>query len=557
VSAEAAFRVACVDVQKQVKGVEWGAFWGDAAMIDEAKRAGQEAFAERRPTGTVASRVEQQLLGAYYRAHTAVLRILKTAAKGLVQPAAPVAPVGVATCAVLSDYEKARLQNIERNELVLSSLGISGGLKSARLTAGQPAGQPVSEPISEAPLASQADRGEQPISEASGSGLTGQPAGQPVSEPISEAPLASQADRGGQPISEASGSGLVGVGYFRLLHTGEQVRSKLQELSEWLRFEYDSSPMRSDGLERMWRQSKNLSKGESVQLGTHGDWYQAEDMVLSVFEDESGKPCGVMWCAYVRAEGKQRLEVKAVAVANKWRRGELSTSGQYIGVDIFYEMFSMIVEHVMNRYSCAKFVLANVDCLTTALGERWKDVFERVKAARGPSKSESKRWGDDKWKASVKEGQVQMGLLVEPLSLEIKQPDVGKRYRILMIDEPWGRMILNREKVLEIRGTKTNFVGDRIGLAFNGGTKAIYGWVDIVSSEGPLTKARYDELRNLHRIPSEQDGRYTEPHAWGMDNQAWQDTPISFPRDGGQLWDSVFLPTWIPNATKNVCVTDQ
>lgn len=84
--------------------------------------------------------------------------------------------------------------------------------------------------------------------------------------------------------------------------------------------------------------------------------------------------------------------------------------------------------------------------------------------------------------------------------------------RGLIIRDPWAEMILSGTKTWEIRGSLTRFRG-KIGI-IKAGSKAVFGYCDLVDSRGPLSLDDLLKTTNLHRIST------TELEAAGLPYKA-------------------------------------
>ena len=113
---------------------------------------------------------------------------------------------------------------------------------------------------------------------------------------------------------------------------------------------------------------------------------------------------------------------------------------------------------------------------------------------------------------------------------------------ILVIKAKWGEKILNGVKTLEIRrGPCPGNEGTRIGLCFSG-TSAIYGFVDLLDSCGPLTRSEWCALRDRHCVPGEKLPYGANTCAWVMANPERLDTPLGIERKkGAVIFQSVDL----------------
>ncbi|MCM1234512.1 MAG: ASCH domain-containing protein [Ruminococcus flavefaciens] len=107
--------------------------------------------------------------------------------------------------------------------------------------------------------------------------------------------------------------------------------------------------------------------------------------------------------------------------------------------------------------------------------------------------------------------------------------------KAFIVKEEWGRLILDRKKTWEIRGTGTNMDG-RVGVIFSG-TGKIYGSVDIIGS-GTFDEWEFAHCWEKHRLPGEyKDLPYKDPHSWILGNAIWYREPVPYehPR-GAVIW---------------------
>lgn len=112
---------------------------------------------------------------------------------------------------------------------------------------------------------------------------------------------------------------------------------------------------------------------------------------------------------------------------------------------------------------------------------------------------------------------------------------------VLIIKRKWGRLILNGEKVLEIRrGNNKKHVGKRIGLCFSG-TSAIYGFVDFVRTAGPLDARAWSALSSEHCVPGNALPYGKRTWGWAFANPEWLDAPIQFERNAAVIFQRVWL----------------
>lgn len=108
--------------------------------------------------------------------------------------------------------------------------------------------------------------------------------------------------------------------------------------------------------------------------------------------------------------------------------------------------------------------------------------------------------------------------------------------RGLIIKPPWIDLILDGEKIWEIRGNNTNVRG-KIYL-IKSGTKQIFGTVELIDSK-PLSYADYIENEDKHCISVCKENKlpYKKTYAWVLKNPIQFEKPIpySHPR-GAIIW---------------------
>lgn len=107
--------------------------------------------------------------------------------------------------------------------------------------------------------------------------------------------------------------------------------------------------------------------------------------------------------------------------------------------------------------------------------------------------------------------------------------------KAFIVKEHWGNLILDNEKLWEIRGTGTQIRG-RVGVIFSG-TGMIQGSVEVVGSS-LLLKEDFEMFRKLHHISEEfEDLPYREPHAWYLKDAIRFTEPIPYQHpQGAVIW---------------------
>lgn len=89
----------------------------------------------------------------------------------------------------------------------------------------------------------------------------------------------------------------------------------------------------------------------------------------------------------------------------------------------------------------------------------------------------------------------------------------------LIIKKKWIDKILSGEKTLEVRGTRTNKVGEEIYL-FESGSKKVRGTAEIDSCF-KVTREAWEEFKELHCVEITYDELlyvYKEPYFWKLKN---------------------------------------
>jgi predicted transcriptional regulator len=107
----------------------------------------------------------------------------------------------------------------------------------------------------------------------------------------------------------------------------------------------------------------------------------------------------------------------------------------------------------------------------------------------------------------------------------------------LIIKPYWADLILNGEKTIEVRGSKTNIRGT-IGI-IKSRTQKIFGEVDLFDCI-PLTKDNFDLLKEKHKLSicyEELVKIYPHPYGWCMKNQTKYTTPQDYThKKGCVIW---------------------
>lgn len=125
---------------------------------------------------------------------------------------------------------------------------------------------------------------------------------------------------------------------------------------------------------------------------------------------------------------------------------------------------------------------------------------------------------------------------------------------VLILLPQWAELILDGSKTAEVRGQNTHKRG-KVLITLSG-EKTIVGAVDIVDCEGPVTKERFDELRDKHRVDGaihtsshadDQGMPYRRTYIYHLSNPVRFHTPVPFERKSGPV-------TWarFPGSVQNV-----
>ena len=114
---------------------------------------------------------------------------------------------------------------------------------------------------------------------------------------------------------------------------------------------------------------------------------------------------------------------------------------------------------------------------------------------------------------------------------------------VIILLPQWAELILDGTKTAEVRGQNTHKRGTV--LISRSGEKSIVGSVDIVDREGPVTKERFEELRELHRVDgsiqttrahaTDQDIPYKKTFIYHLKSPIRFETPIPFERKSGPV----------------------
>lgn len=107
----------------------------------------------------------------------------------------------------------------------------------------------------------------------------------------------------------------------------------------------------------------------------------------------------------------------------------------------------------------------------------------------------------------------------------------------LILKPKWADMILNEEKVIEVRSRDTKVRGP-IGI-IKSGSKKVYGTVTLYSSK-PMTKDLFELTKHSHGLTISYDELleiYTHPYAWFLDSPIKFDKPVEYKhKQGCVIW---------------------
>jgi hypothetical protein len=105
----------------------------------------------------------------------------------------------------------------------------------------------------------------------------------------------------------------------------------------------------------------------------------------------------------------------------------------------------------------------------------------------------------------------------------------------LIIKEPWITLILNGQKTLELRSTRTKNLG-RIALLNDG---KIRGYATLVRWDGPLSKQQLLSRVSEHCIPAAMinDPNFSYQFGWVLSNVQILSPPCKYTHPlGAQIW---------------------
>ena len=111
---------------------------------------------------------------------------------------------------------------------------------------------------------------------------------------------------------------------------------------------------------------------------------------------------------------------------------------------------------------------------------------------------------------------------------------------MLVIKPEWLEMILAGDKCLEIRGSPTDKVGQRIYLAASGAPNLIVASVYLSDCIGPLSAVEWEALRPGHCVPG--GSGYHVTYAYRFDDLVRYHWPVPYARKHGVVtWENVPL----------------
>lgn len=107
----------------------------------------------------------------------------------------------------------------------------------------------------------------------------------------------------------------------------------------------------------------------------------------------------------------------------------------------------------------------------------------------------------------------------------------------LIIKEKWANLILNGDKSIEIRGSKTNIRG-KIGI-IKSKTKKVFGETELYDCK-ELDEKMFNEYKQKHKLDitwEELLTIYSKPYAWFLKDVIKYDKPISYNhKQGCVIW---------------------
>lgn len=107
----------------------------------------------------------------------------------------------------------------------------------------------------------------------------------------------------------------------------------------------------------------------------------------------------------------------------------------------------------------------------------------------------------------------------------------------LILKPKWADMILNEDKVIEVRGSNTKIRGT-IGI-IKSKTKKVWGTVKIYSSK-PMNKELFELTKSSHGLKISYEELlkiYPNPYAWFLDSPIKFDKPIEYRhKQGCVIW---------------------
>lgn len=107
----------------------------------------------------------------------------------------------------------------------------------------------------------------------------------------------------------------------------------------------------------------------------------------------------------------------------------------------------------------------------------------------------------------------------------------------LIIKPYWLDLILKGKKTLEIRGSSTSKIGEKIYLIESRGK--VKGTA-VIDKTIPLNKKLWEQLQSFHKVESSFEElleRYKKPYAWSLTNVAILKAPFDYEKHhGAVIW---------------------
>lgn len=107
----------------------------------------------------------------------------------------------------------------------------------------------------------------------------------------------------------------------------------------------------------------------------------------------------------------------------------------------------------------------------------------------------------------------------------------------LIIKPKWAELILNDEKTIEVRGSKTNIYGE-IGI-IESGSKKVFGTVYLYHCM-KIDKHFFELMKDSHKLKMTYEELleiYPKPYAWCFEDAERYDVPVSYNhKQGCVIW---------------------